>query len=181
MTLLNYPAMNERLRHKLLPALVLAGIVATAAVSCSIDGLHGNGDDNYFSSFAAFPGAQWLYTDHKTFTVDTLADSISQPGDLVLSVRHTNGYIFSNIWLELTCDMADSAARRDTFNIRLADVYGRWAGKGMGTSYLFNDTILRDIRLRRRQQVRLRHIMRTDTLEGIEQIGISFLPHKLKS
>jgi len=172
--------MNERLRHKLLPAAAFAILFATAAVSCSIDGHHGNGDDNYFSAFAAFPRARWLYTDHKTFTVDTLADSISQSGDLVLSVRHTNGYLFSNIWLELTCDVADSVARCDTFNIRLADVYGHWAGKGMGTSYQFNDTIIRDVRLRRHQQMRLRHIMRTDTLEGIEQIGISFFPHKLK-
>lgn len=157
--------------------MAVAVLTVAATVSCSIDGHYGNGDDNYFSSFASFRGAQWSYDNPRTFVVDTIADTVSQRGDIVLSVRHTNGYLFSNIWLEFVCDLADSTAVPDTFNIRLADVYGHWLGNGMGTSFRLNDTIARDVTLRRHQQLRLRHIMRVDTLDGIEQVGISFLPH----
>ncbi len=165
---------------KILPPAAEIFIAAATVVSaCSIDGHHGNGDDNYFSAFATLPHARWAYSDAKTFEVDTLADSISQPGDVVLTVRHTSGYSYSNIWVELSMDVADTAARRDTFNIRLADIYGRWLGKGMGTSLQKNDTLLRNVAIRRHQPIRLRHIMRTDTLSDIEQVGISFFPHKL--
>lgn len=171
--------MKARQRHRILPLAAVAFVAAAALVpACSVDGHHGNGDDNYFSAFAALHHAEWPYRDVKTFEVDTLADSISGPGDVVLTVRHTAGYPYSNIWLELTMDATDSTARRDTFNIRLADVYGRWLGKGMGASLQKNDTVLRNVVIRRHQPIELRHIMRTDTLADVEQVGISFLPHK---
>lgn len=156
---------------KLLNVLTLVFLL----VACSVDGHHGNGDDNFFSAFTTFPDTRWAYSDPQIFTVDTLADSISAPGALVLTLRHSPAYAYSNIWIELRYDLDDSLARADTINLILADPHGRWRGSGLGNSFRISDT-LRTASLKRHQRIQLRHIMRTDTLDAIEQIGVSFLP-----
>ena len=159
-------------QNKLLVILTLVLGIA----SCSISGHYGNGDDNFYSAFATFDDAQWEYADAQTFRVDTLSDSIAPSGTLVLTLRHTHGYPYSNIWLELDYAHGDSIQQIDTLNIILADVYGHWQGRGMGSSFQVNDTLQHNMQLRRGQELRVRHIMRVDTLEGIEQIGITYLP-----
>lgn len=153
--------------------ILIVAIVALLA-ACSIDGHHGNGDDNYYSAFGTMPDASWKYAGPLNFTVDTLRDSITAPGSLLVSIRHTAGYAYSNIWLELTTDLDQPSP--DTINLRLADDYGRWLGRGSGPSIMRVDTVKSSIRLHRGQRIRLRHIMRTDTLHGIELAGITFIP-----
>lgn len=63
---------------------------------------------------------------------------------------------------------------RDTFDIVLADRYGRWRGSGMGSSLQLSDTLHTRFAMRRGQRVSLRHIMRTDTLPAIERAGLIF-------
>lgn len=94
-------------------------------------------------------------------------------GDLALSLRHTNDYIYSNIFLEVT--IADSISTvRDTLAITLADDFGRWKGRGIGTDFQVSDTIAKDITYRRPVEISVRHIMRDEILKDIEQVGISF-------
>ena len=61
---------------------------------------------------------------------------------------------------------------RDTLDIRLADVYGRWLGSGFGASYQREVTVSPAAVVDITRPVALRHIMRVDTLQGIEQVGI---------
>lgn len=115
----------------------------------------------------------WLYGDTLVFgPLD--CDSASR-GDLVVVVRHGNGYLYSNIWLEMTRQLSDTVAVTDTFNIALADPMGRWYGKGLGLSYQRADTVLKNIVAPDSVPVKIRHIMRQDTLEAIEQIGVVFV------
>lgn len=144
--------------------------------ACSINGHHGNGDDNFFSAFTTFPHTRWSYAAPLEFAVDTLADSICPAGTLLLTLRHTDAYQYSNLWLEVTYDIADSTAVPDTLNIILADDYGHWRGRGPGNTFQLSDTLRRNMPLRRHQRIGVRHIMRTDTLLDIEQIGITYLP-----
>ncbi len=155
---------------------LVAAVVAISAASCGITGSRGNGDDNYFSAFTAFPKAEWEYAVPSQFRVDTLRDSISRGGTLILSLRHTAGYEYSNIWLELSYPLTDSTSAADTFNIVLADDFGHWLGRGIGPSVQITDTLSTDFTVRRGETVTLRHIMRMDTLRNIEQVGIVFLP-----
>lgn len=161
---------------KVLRNLSLALAVLLAA--CSIDGHYGNGDDNYFSAFASMPDTRWNYASPLTFAVDTLRDSVARRGDMLLTVRHTHGYEYRNLWLEIDYDVTDSLSRPDTVNVILADVYGHWRGHGSGPSLQVVDTLSQGVALRRGQQIRVRHIMRLDTLGGIEQVGITFLPRE---
>ncbi len=164
--------MKSPLRNKTVAAVA----VTILAVSCSIDGHHGNGDDNFFSAFATFPGAEWQYAAPQDFVVDTLRDSVCPSGTLLLTLRHTDAYEYSNIWLEVVYDMDDTTAVADTVNIILADNFGHWRGRGAGASFQVTDTLRRRMPLRRHQHIGLRHIMRTDTLDDIEQAGITYLP-----
>lgn len=156
--------------------LPIYALLLTAAASCGITGSRGNGDDNYFSSFHTFSDQKWIYTHPLEFTVDTLRDSVASDGVLLLSLRHTSGYEYRNLWLELAYPLNDSTLCRDTLNIELADDEGRWLGHGTGPSRQLADTVSHAFTLRRGQTLTLRHIMRMDTLPNIEQIGIVFFP-----
>lgn len=150
-------------------------MAAIAVTACNGTGLHGNGDDNYFSAYGNIEGDGWQYSRPVPVVVDTLRDSMAV-GTLVLSVRHGADYRYSNIWLELSRSHRDSVVRRDTFDIILADDYGNWRGHGMGTSLQFTDTLCRNFTIHRSDTLMLRHIMRLDTLDGIERVGIMFIP-----
>lgn len=160
---------------KALRSLSIAFVVLLIA-SCSIDGHYGNGNDNYFSAFRTLPGAEWRYDEPVIFTVDTLRDSTAVQGDLLLTLRHTHGYEFRNLWIELMPDLDNTLASPDTLNIILADVEGHWRGRGSGPSLQVSDTIARGISMRQGQKLRLRQIMRRDTIDDVEQIGITFIP-----
>lgn len=147
------------------------------ATACGITGSRGNGDDNYFSDFCTFDSQEWPYSHTVVFTVDTLRDSLSRGGTLLLSLRHTVAYPYSNIWLELSYPTPDGILAADTFNILLADDYGHWRGYGNGPSMAITDTLSRNFDIARHGMIRLRHIMRTDTLPNIEQVGIVYLPN----
>ncbi len=122
--------------------------------------------------FVALPAEGWAYGD--TVAFDSLcADSVAT-GRLAVSVRHTNAYLYSNLWLELTTPQGDSV-RRDTINMPLADDFGRWYGRGVGVSFATIDTLPGSYTLLRQRPVYVRHIMRCDTLGDIEQIGLVFI------
>lgn len=128
-----------------------------------------------YSRWANISPEGWIYAD----TVLLLpADTSLHDNDslvnaaLKVALRHSNAYLYSNIWLELTYHTDNHRLVRDTLNIRLADVYGRWLGSGFGASYQREVTVSPAAVIDITRPVALRHIMRVDTLQGIEQVGI---------
>ena len=71
-----------------------------------------------------------------------------------------------------SCRRCDSTRRADTIQLVLADDFGRWYGSGSGVSYQYTDTLSRSFRAFRNKPLKLRNIMRRDTLPGIEQVGL---------
>lgn len=134
-------------------------------------------DRNSFSEFHHIDRTEWLYSDNIVFQADSLRDS-TLTGTLLLSIRHTAAYPYSNIWIEISHkDEADSSiCFVDTLDVVLANQFGHWYGKGMGSSLQLTDTISNNFRLVRGVPLTVRHIMRVDTLYGIEQIGVIFTP-----
>lgn len=142
---------------------VFASVVAMALtlVSCGT----GPGE---FSRWHQLPDEGWPYGDTVRFLADTSATTATL-GTLSVAVNHSNDYPYSNLWLEVT-----TSRTRDTVEIVLADVYGKWQGHGFGPSYQLE----REIGLRIQdpgKPVSIRHIMRLDTLTGIEKIGVKFI------
>ncbi|MDE6453088.1 MAG: gliding motility lipoprotein GldH [Muribaculaceae bacterium] len=133
----------------------------------------GDGADVGYSAFRAIPAEGWRYTDTLEFAVTALpgADSAAMRGDVVVCVRHSDAYPYSNLWLELEAP----DGRRWRRDVELADVFGTWHGRGMGLTFEHSDTLLRGLELAPGDTLRLHHCMRVDTLEAIEQVGLFFL------
>ena len=142
-------------------------LVVTAAavtfISCA-------GGDSV-SSFTHIPEAGWAYGDTVTFEIDS-AIHVDQP--LSIALRHNDSYPYRNIYIEVAVESIDGT-RRDTVGIDLCDIFGHWYGHGIGSSMQIERpagiTIGKTAR-----KVNLRHVMRVDTLKGIEIIGISGQP-----
>lgn len=160
---------------KALVPLFLAVIVALASCNGLVG--RGDGDDNRFSAFVDIPADGWLYTAPVEFEPDTLHDSIVPAGTLLVSVRHGKNYLYRNLWLEVSYADTDSTRHADTLDIPLADAMGRWLGRGMGLSMEVLDTVPGNFPLAAHRSVRVRHIMRSDTLDGIERVGVVYIPH----
>lgn len=156
-----------------LPAFLAAVLTLTAC-----NGLvgRGDGDDNRFSAFADIPTSGWRYDRPVDFEPDTLLDSIVDRGRMLVSVRHGKDYLYRNLWLEVSYADTDSTRHADTLNIELADAMGNWHGRGMGLSMEVLDTVPGNFPLAMHRAVRVRHIMRADTLYGIERVGLVYIP-----
>lgn len=126
------------------------------------------------ADFRSIAPTGWAYGDTLTFEPET-ADSVSE-GRLAIAVRHTGAYLYSNLWLEISTPLPNDTARRiDTVNVVLADVYGRWRGRGSDVSRITTDTLPGKRLLIKGRPVRVRHIMRADTVRDIEQVGLMFV------
>lgn len=127
---------------------------------------------NDYSVYHSIDDNGWQYGD--TLVYEFVPRDSMVCGDITLSLRHTNDYIYSNIFLEVT--VADSLSiMRDTLAITLADDFGRWYGRGIGTDFQVSDTVARNTTLRRPVKIGVRHIMRDEVLGNVEQVGISFV------
>lgn len=126
------------------------------------------------SDFRRLPETGWVYGDTLNFTPVYADSSITSIPVIVL--RHNNAYLYSNLWVEIAHRNDTATVACDTINIRFADIYGRWQGRGFGVSYQLSDTLNEFPPVKSGETITLRHIMRVDTLRDIEQIGIVFVP-----
>jgi gliding motility-associated lipoprotein GldH len=93
--------------------------------------------------------------------------------DTYLAIRNNNDYPFSNLWLFVDINAPDGSIRTDTVNIDLADVYGKWYGKGLS---LYNLTVPYEKSFRFPKKGLYRYVirqgMRENSLKGISDIGL---------
>ncbi len=134
----------------------------------------GRGERDY-STWSNIPAEGWAYSDTLLLTpADTaLTDNdslVRRP--LRLGIVHSGDYQYSNLWLEVTYHGA-GMVYRDTVNLRLADIYGRWLGQGFGSDYQKEVTLSPQADIDLTRPVGVRHIMRLDTLRHVMRVGIS--------
>ena len=130
---------------------------------------------NDYSHFFNIEPEGWTYGDTLNFNPE-IQDSVAT-GRLNIAIRHSNAYAYSNLWLEIRHFNGDTT-RIDTVNIEMADIYGRWHGNGLGTSFQYELPVSHKISLYKDKPISINHIMRVDRLEGIEQIGLLFTEKK---
>lgn len=128
---------------------------------------------NTYSDFRNLPKEGWAYNDTIMF-IPSITDSVAQ-GDLSIALRHNNNYHYSNLWVEINYPLNDSTIKSDTINITLADIYGKWHGKGIGPSFQIEKMVSENLNINKGDYFSVRHIMRVDTLLDIEQIGLFFI------
>jgi len=90
-------------------------------------------------------------------------------------VRNTPTYRYQNLWLFITKVEPNFASKCDTAQLFLADDFGNWVGNGIGSiysaEYVYQDSVY--FHQKGTYQYMIRHGMRTDSLEGIHDIGLS--------
>lgn len=149
---------------------LLALIVGFAVLCASC-----NSDSPVAADFKSIDSAGWAYGDTLEF-IPELADS-TVDARLMIAVRHSSAYLYENLWLEVSVPPlpGDSLGVTDTVNVRLADTYGRWLGRGSGVSYVKLDTLEGCYQVSRGEAIKVRHIMRADQVRNLEQIGIALI------
>ncbi|MCI9607591.1 MAG: gliding motility lipoprotein GldH [Muribaculaceae bacterium] len=134
--------------------LIAAALVTMSAILCSC-GFQGG-----YSEYTQLPKCGWAYGDTVAFSTDTLA-----AGPMAIALRYNASYPFRNLVIE-----ASDSSRRDTVTLYLCDEFGRRLGTGVGNSYQSSAPL--PFTPRPGSVVNLRHVLRVDTLRGIEQIGL---------
>ena len=90
-------------------------------------------------------------------------------------VRNTPTYKYQNLWLFVKRVEPDFASNNDTAQLFLADDFGNWVGSGIGSiysaEYMYQDSV--HFSQAGKYLYIIRHGMRTDSLEGIHDIGLS--------
>jgi len=134
-----------------------------ANVSCS--------HKEVFFEYHSFANNEWNRNDTAVFKVKILEKS--RPYDVSFELRNNDAYPFSNIWLFVDYKTPDGKCRTDTIGTDLADIYGKWYGRGLSlynlsipyeTTILFPDTGT--------YIYSVRQGMRIDPLKGISDIGL---------
>ncbi len=106
-----------------------------------------------------------------------VTDTTATKCDVVLAVRHTNKYPYSD--LNLVVDMIDDnyKVQRCQVAIQICDSYGNWVGTGFGNLYQVKVTIGQGIDINSVRSIVVWPAMKgCDKVEGIENIGIKVSP-----
>ena len=94
--------------------------------------------------------------------------------DIVVAVRHTNAYKYSNLPLAVDI-MSDSttAVRRVKVSLDIADDYGNWHGTGFGTIYQCKAVVARHVAPATAKKVIIWQVIAdTTALTGISEVGV---------
>ncbi len=120
----------------------------------------------------------WYKLDAAEFNAD-IGDTLNNY-DFYLNVRHNTHYRFSNLYLFLQIRFPNGNITRDTLEIVLANVEGKWLGKGWGNIREDHVLLKNNLRfpLKGPYHFMIWQAMRRDTLRGIQDVGIQIVRAK---
>ncbi len=114
----------------------------------------------------------WYKDEMARFEV-VVTDTI-QLYDFYLNIRNNMDYRYSNLYVFLITKFPNNNISRDTIECLLANTEGKWLGKGWGPVKENEILLSSNMRfpLKGKYEFVIQHAMRTDTLKGIQNIGI---------
>ncbi|MDR2086214.1 MAG: gliding motility lipoprotein GldH [Dysgonamonadaceae bacterium] len=125
-----------------------------------------------FSGFHSFSGSQWPRNEKATFEVEVKDNTHRY--DVCIEIRNNNNYPFRNLWLFVDITTPAKQQRTDTVNVELADIYGKWYGRGMSLySYSFPFEQAINYPASGIYTYSVRQGMRAERLKGISDIGLT--------
>jgi gliding motility-associated lipoprotein GldH len=118
------------------------------------------------------PDHQWSSTKPEKYTFN-ITDT-NQLYKVIFVIRHHNAYHYKNIWIDLTHSSKTEQAKKETFNLNLADDQKGWLGTGMDDIYdqripVYSKPIKLKYGL---NEFTIKHSMREDPLQNILSTGI---------
>lgn len=146
----------------------LLAIICGLFVSCT-----GN---EVFSEFRSLRNSEW--SRYETLHFDVAMTDTLCAYDVRLTIRNTNDYPYRNLWLFIEKENPRGEMMRDTLNVELADLYGKWHGKGLSLYALSlpyeEQTLFPDSGVYRYS---IRQGMQSDRLTGISDVGLQVVPY----
>jgi len=130
-----------------------------------------------FDDMKSIPSEGWKANSNIVF--DATVNDTSVAYDILLNVRNTASYEFSNLWLFIEISAPNGDTMIDTVEFKLADMNGKWLGSGLGT---INSVLLpykSNIQFPYRgiYTFEIQQAMRKDILHGIKDIGVRIEKH----
>jgi gliding motility-associated lipoprotein GldH len=143
--------------------LVFGILLSVFVINCS--------NQELFSEFHSFPKSEWDKSEMVRFEVDVTDDSPRY--DVSLEIRNNNNYPFRNLWLFIDFQTPTGSLRSDTLQVELADMYGKWYGKGISLyAYSFPYELNVQYPDTGKYVYTIRHGIRENPLKGISDIGL---------
>ncbi len=121
----------------------------------------------------AIPSAQW--DAKKVFKFTTDITDTSTNSNVLINLRHTGNYPYSNLYLFLTIYSPSGQEVRDTVQVFMADPTGKWFGtSNLGDIYHLRKMYKKNIRFGQRGTYTffIGQAMRVQQLPGITDVGI---------
>jgi gliding motility-associated lipoprotein GldH len=145
----------------LLPALIF--------IACS--------DNRVYDHVESIQEDTWKAGDEINFLVNVSDTLLAY--DILIHIRNTNEYEYSNLWMFVETIAPSGAALVDTVEFTLADNSGRWLGKGLGSINSLLFPYKSNIRFPYRgiYEIKLRQAMRSESIQGIKNVGIRIQKH----
>ena len=149
---------------KIFRNVIISGSILVTLAAC-------DGRIDRYRNFVQLAESGWAYGDTIKFmaTGNTLTDAAT----MSVAVRHNEKFLYRNLWLELSYRDSMGNVYVDSVNLELADTYGRWNGSGIGEAYQCATQLPHTVSVADSTEISVRHIMRLDTVKGIEQIGVT--------
>jgi gliding motility-associated lipoprotein GldH len=125
-----------------------------------------------FEKNVKIPGNTWQKSNIIHFNVNISDTSSSH--NVYINLRNRSQYAYSNIFMFITMHAPSGESVRDTFEITLADVRGRWLGRGIGNALSNQVLYLQNVRFPYRgiYVFDIEQAMWDEKLENIIDIGL---------
>lgn len=131
------------------------------------------GKNEFFDEDKSIEGGSWNYKSQVDFEVD-ITDTISSY-NIFIDFRHNDNYEYSDIYLLFDIEFPNKKMANDTIRYIMQDYTGKWYGKNSGSLIQNHVMIKPNIRfpLRGKYKMSIKHAMRDEKLNGIEDVGIT--------
>jgi gliding motility-associated lipoprotein GldH len=157
-------------RKKQMPKIKLLYITCLSALICLL--LLSCDKGRVFEKNIKIPGNTLKKENIIHFNVN-ISDTASSH-NIYINLRNRSQYTYSNIFMFITTHAPSGESVRDTFEITLADVRGRWLGKGIGNALSNQVLYLRNIKFPYRgiYVFDIEQAMWDDELDNIVDVGL---------
>ncbi|MGM0567164.1 MAG: gliding motility lipoprotein GldH [Bacteroidota bacterium] len=151
--------------------LKISGLIVML-ITVSVFFTAGCDSERVYDTYQSVDENGWYKND--TLVYQPKIEDTSDLYNLIIKVRHHTDYKYRNLYLFTTTHFPDGMTTQDTIELMLARKDGSWLGQGFGAMKTAKQLILRRGRFLQEGTYRfeLRQAMRTDTLQGIEDVGI---------
>lgn len=152
-------------RYKQFLFWVLGSIIAaTFLQSCD--------SSRVYDQYKSVDAQGWYKSDTLVFQPE-IADT-AQLYNFIINVRHNTDYGYRNLYFFTQTHFPDGSMVEDTLELMLADKSGEWYGSGYGAIRSAEVMVMQRARFHQegKYQFEIRQAMRSDSLRGIEDIGI---------